>query len=235
MLTSKDAYFVDLRISLESYQQEKDKSIISKDCLQWAFAGKSRTARAKKNDKGDTVFWHGIWDHWIDSRTDDPEGDEGDMTVQEDGTVLEEGANTNTITGTTERYEELWEDLRVDQIGQKGNKSSIVLRADDPVKNIRGLLVKVGGWCQGIVKDDGNLTVERWRRQLKADSEGDCSAMELDESTRTPNDWVRLFKIGSGIIPTDAVISETKGRLGLHAQLKTRDDTVWNVIEEYYY
>ena len=226
---------MDIRILLEPYEQEEGQNIISQDCLQWAFAGKSQMTNTKKNEDGDTVFWHGTWDHWIDSKSNNPEGDEGDMTVREDSTVLEEGASIDALTGAPVRYEELWEDLPVDQIGKKGNRSSIVLRVDDSVKNIKGLLVKVGSWCQGIVKNGGGLTVERWQRQPKEENGHDRLTTGWDESTRTHNDWVRLFKIGSGFIPSSAVLSETKGKLGLHAQVKAQDGIEWNVVEEYYY
>ena len=157
------------------------------------------------------------------------------MTVQHDGTVLEEGSNVNATTGAVERYEELWQDLPVDAIGKKGNKSTLVLKADHLDENFKGLVVKVGGWCEGIVKTKGNLTIERWRRQPKELDEGVMSVMKGDESTRTRNDWIRLFKMGNGSMPIESVCSQTDGKLGLNAKVKAQDESEWKVVEEYYY
>ena len=192
-------------------------------------------SKAEKNEKGETVFWHNTWEHWIDSKSDAPDSDEGDMTLQSDSTVLEEGTNVDATTGTVEHYQELWQDLPVDAIGKKRNRSSLVLRADCPDENVKGLMVKVGSWCQGIVKTDGKLTIERWRRQPKGSNEGNGSSAQGDESTRTRNDWIRVFRMGNGAMPIETVCSQTDGRFGLNAKVKAADEVNWRVIEEYYY
>ena len=229
VLTSKDSHFVDVRILLEPYKLEKGMASNTEACLQWAFAGKSRMTAEKKNEKGDTIFWHNVWDHWIDSKSNKPEIDEGEMTVQKDGTVLEEGVNVNAATGAVEHYEELWDDLPVEAIGKKQNRSSIVVKADHPNENMKGLVIKVGGWCQGIAKHGDELTVQRWRRQPQNESG------HGDESTMTRNDWVRVFNLGTGVLPCMEICSNTTGKLGYNSVMKDKCDVEWRVIEEYYY
>ena len=212
VLTSKDAHFVDVRVLLEPYSQEKVSPIIPDTCIQWAFAGKSRSTKEVKNEQGTTVSWHSAWDHWIDSKSEEPVFDEGDMNLQEDETVLETGNTVDPDTDHVEYYEELWKDLPIDEIGKKGNKSSIVAKAEMPEENFKGLVVKVGGWCQGIAKRGDQLTVERWRRQPQEGGEGELPATEHTETTR--NGWVRIFKTGDAdrILPCRTMCEQTNGR-----------------------
>lgn len=212
VLTSKDAHFVDVRVLLEPYGQEKVSPIISDSCIQWAFAGKTRSMQEVIGEEGTTVSWHSVWDHWIDSKSEDPVSDEGDMNLQEDGTVLETGKVVDAATGHIEHYEELWKDLPVDEIGKKGNKSSIVARADIPDEDIKGLVVKIGGSCQGLVKKGDRMTVERWRRQPQEGGDGELPATEGTETTR--NGWVRIFKSGVAelTLPCKTICEQTDGK-----------------------
>ena len=190
----------------------------------------------KREKKGDLISWHNVWDHWIDSKSDEPESDEGDMTVQEDGTVLEEGINEDAASGSKEHYEELWEDLPVEPFGEQQNRSSVVLKADSSEDQVKGLVLKIGGWCQGILKNNRGLTVERWRRQPPNDSmDGTALPVEEEESTRTRNDWVRVFRVGNGTLPCESLCSYTDGRFGYNHPIKDSSDVSWRVIEEYYY
>lgn len=236
---------------LRDHQQEKGRDGNIEGCLDWAFAGRSHT---KSTGRGNVS--HTIWDHWIDSKSDTPDPDEGDMTPQDDGTVLEEGTNVNATTGAESKYEELWRDLPVDQIGKKQNRSSVVLKIDDTENGVKGMIVKTGSWCQGIMKNGGNLTVERWQRKSQeASKEGPT---EVDEhEIRTRNDWVKVFKVGEAVLPCGQICQNTQGRLGLNSRIKAilrggyfeeptdgswemggsinRDDLEWKVIEEYYW
>lgn len=236
-MTSKDSHFIDIRILKEKWDQEKGHHVNSEECLDWAFAGRSQTAPAEDSSAANGTKYHTVWNHWIDSRSDHPENDsdEGDMTLQDDGTVLEEGETTSPQTGVKIKYEELWQDLPVDAIGKKQNRSTLVVRAEDTEKKIRGLVVKVGGWCQGLMSNGDGLTLERWER----DSESKAETEIVAGSTRTRNDWVRTFRLGAQDLPCKRIVEHTDGKFGL-APLPFGDRLdeqrlVWKVIEEYYY
>lgn len=184
---------------------------------------------------------HTVWDHWIDSRTNNPDPDEGDMWVQPDGDVLENGKNKDSVTGEVTEYEELWRDLRVEAFGKKDNCSSLVMRADEPERNIRGMAIKIGGWCEAILKEEDELTVERWEWK-PSDGASNVASVEVSkEDGRTPNGWIRTFRIGKGILPCQNICSRTHGKFGLNAVLKSTPDTDWKsnidwkVAEEYYW
>ena len=106
---------------------------------------------------------HTVWCHAIDSQTSHPEKDEGDMYEQEDGDVLECGQNVDAKTGEIKKYEELWHDVGVEHVGQDKDYVSIVMMAADESRDTKGMIVRVGGWCQGILKVGKDTTVERWR------------------------------------------------------------------------
>ena len=184
---------------------------------------------------------HTVWDHWIDSRTNKPDSDEGDMSVQPNGDILEKGKNIDPVTGEETEYEELWHDLQVEAIGKKDNCSSLVMRADEPERNISGMAIKVGGWCEGILKVGDELTIERWEWKPTDRASDAASTEAIKEPERTRNDWIRSFKIGKGTLPCKNICSHTSGKFGLKAVLKSITDVEWNsdiewkVVEEYYW
>lgn len=178
---------------------------------------------------------HTIWDHWIDSRSNNPDSDEGDMWVQPNGDILEKGKNKDPVTGQETEYEELWRDLHVEAFGKKDNRSSLVIRADDPERNAKGMAIKIGGWCEGILKMENELTVERWEWR-QTDGTSDVAFTEASKGDgRTPNDWVRTFRIGKGALPCKDMCSRTIGKFGLNTVLKSTTDIEWKVAEEYYW
>ncbi len=101
---------------------------------------------------------HTAWAHWIDSDTEDEVNDEGDMFLQPDGTVLEKGVNADGST-----YEELWEELAAQITGEDKRRVSYVLRAEEPGKRMRGMLVRIGEWIQGTLRMGEDFTVVRWQ------------------------------------------------------------------------
>ena len=223
VLTSKDGTFVDVRLRSEVYENEKGNISNSEASLQWAFAGKSRVTSSQRSQAGEVVSWHNVWDHFIDSKSDEPEKDEGDMSLQEDGTVLEKGVHIDATTGAREEYEELWSDLEIETMGTKGHKSSIVVRTESKIARVQGLVVKVGGYCQGLLKKEGRLTVERWQKQARQGEQDHENALGADfESMRTRNNWVRVFKLGQDALPCEYVwsVSLTKMRSLIFAIMK---------------
>ena len=237
MLTSKDLHYVDIRILKEKWSEERGQGVNTLQCVDWAFAGKSRTKKDAQTGDGPGSRSHTVWDHWIDSKGREGRSDEGDMTVQEDGTVLEEGVSLGP-DGKEQKYEELWKDLPVDPLGKKHNRYSIVLHAEDSEQKLKGLVIKIGGWCQGIMKMDGRLTVERWQLKPKYGDASESPENAVEESTRTRNDWVRTFKVGTEILACEDICAHTYGKLGTNTtKLYGEKDnkTEWRVIEEYYW
>ena len=163
------------------------------------------------------------------------------MWVQPDGDILEKGKNTDPITGEETEYEELWHDLQVEAFGKKHNRSSLVMRADEPERNVRGMAIKIGGWCEGILKVDDELTVERWEWKSIASTSSVASNEAGKADGRTRNGWVRTIKIGKGTLPCETICSRTEGKFGLKAVLSSsisrdwKSDIEWKVAEEYYW
>ncbi|KAL6718465.1 hypothetical protein ACLMJK_004556 [Lecanora helva] len=241
VLTSKDSYYVDIRILLETYEKERDLDTSTTACVDWAFAGKCRSEPQGARENGMIKLSHTIWDHWIDSRSDDPGVDEGDMWVQRDGDILERGKQKHPDTGEEIEYEELWHDLEVIPLGKKNNRSSLVIRAEDSEKGARGLAVKVGGFCQAILKTQDGLTIERWEHKSADFFESEAPVRGHGDSTRTHNDWIRTFRFGKGKLPCEKMCANTLGKIGLNRIFGERVDSdcypdlAWRVVEEYYW
>ena len=229
-----------MRILKEKREEEKSKDTNTRECIDWAFAGRSRTTPHGARKDGMIQLSHTVWDHWIDSKSDNPGPDEGDMLVQEDGDVVERGMQKHPLTGQDTEYEELWHDLEVEAFGKKQNRSTLVMRVEDTERNIRGLAIKVGGYCQGILKTEGSLTIERW--ECKADtSDGgreDVSAWHHSQEGRTRNGWFRTFRFGEENLPCITMCGHTSGKFGLNTTRTDSKDELeldWKVLEEYYW
>ena len=235
VLTSKDSHFVDIRILYHEYEQEKSKEHNTLKCVDWAFAGRSRITKQGSNENGSIEPSHTVWDHWIDSKGNDPAIDEGDLWPQANGEVLERGKQKHPTTGIETEYEELWGDLEVDAIGKKENRSSIVLKAEDLDKDARGMVVKVGGWCQGVLKIGDKMTIERWRRRATDQPSKHTLSPRSNPNPKTYNDWERVFAVGAEAIPCSDVCERTRGKFGLHTVFKSDNEIEWKIIEEYYW
>lgn len=142
--------------------------------LDWAFSGTSTTTPAEYEAGEFEKPAHTAWSHWIDSGTMDEVNDEGDMYLQLDGTVLEKGVNTDGST-----YEELWEELDAQITGKDRSRVSYVLRADEPSKEMRGILIRVGEWIQGTLKVGAQMTVVRWQWSAEDVSWDSVSEMRI--------------------------------------------------------
>lgn len=147
--------------------------------LQWGFAGTSSTTLTSEGVP------HSKWDHWIDSQHDGPVTDEGDMYPQPDGTVLEKGHMVNPATRVMTDYEELWRDLEPSGTAQH-ERWSVVLSLDDEMSGVKGMVIRVGEYVQGIIKVDGRITIERWA---------------WEDGEKGPRDWTRKVRLGDYFLP----------------------------------
>lgn len=230
VLTSKDSYFVDIRIFNDGDVHEKSVERHEASRLQWAFAGRSHNKSLAENEAKAGLRSHTVWDHWIESKDDDPAPDEGDMTLLEDGTVLEEGSGTDPVSGEVTKYEELWKDLPVEPSGSNQERDCIVLHTVDDERRLQGVVIKIGKWCQGIMKARGALAVERWSA-----NSGPYGAYIGESETRSsqPGEWVRTFRVGQQSLPCEALCRGTPVAKG--DKTFKFDDIEWQVLENWHW
>lgn len=139
----------------------------------------------------------------------DPEKatDEGDMLPREDGTTLETGSMVNPATGNEAEYEELW--LDVDATSEM---RCVVLKLENS-KGARGMIVLLGNYCQGFMKngEEGDeMAAERW---------------ELDPE----KGWRRTVRMGDLELPCAEIIKDGKS-CDIGDVLETGAGT-WAVVE----
>ena len=135
VLTSPGQRFVDIRLT---------KVAPAGTPPYWAVAGETY-----KDGQGNCR-----WVHAIDSRQDEPGEDTGTMKQLEDGDWFEEGEMVDFDDGKLKKYEEVWRDLTI--------KPTVSVVLDLRTDTASGRVVRVGGYCQGIIKVSGVVTCERW-------------------------------------------------------------------------
>ncbi|KAL8885574.1 MAG: hypothetical protein Q9215_006592 [Flavoplaca cf. flavocitrina] len=153
VLTSPRGYYVDIRIN-KSPQPSSDPSTFDGK-LQWAFAG---TKTSIEKDGRTISTWH----HPIDSLSDDPKPDVGEMTELENGDVLEKGEIIDENTGAVTHYEELWQELRTHFWSQDSWRKCVVLKTVEEDKECMGMAIRCGSFSQGILRRKEGVTVEQW-------------------------------------------------------------------------
>jgi hypothetical protein len=183
--------------------------------LDWAIGGTS-SSWIRQNDSGAKIS-HSQWRHWVDSRTAHAEAevDEADMFPQPDGSTLEKGSMTNPATGIETEYEELWRDVEPistyrEHTGKDRRMKCIVLQLQNEKEGIRGMVVRLGQFCQGILREGDTVTVERW---------------EWSET----DGWKRTERIGTGNLPCGKIIDHDT-ELELDGKVLC-EQSLWNVVE----
>lgn len=207
--------------------------------LEWGFAGTSSTTLSPPKSPNEDPVLHSKWIHWIDSQTDDDVDDEGNMyPVENSDRTLERGSSVDAETGKVTHYEECWTDVAVIPIAagvaaaatdggpeagqgsQKGTegpkKWSIVLALEDEQHGVKGMIVRVGQFCQGIIKARGEVSVERWAWS-KDDKDGE-------------GQWQRTVKLGRMFLPCALTFEPRKVEEG---SVVKYGDYVWTVREAY--
>ncbi|KAL6711184.1 hypothetical protein ACN47E_005715 [Coniothyrium glycines] len=157
--------------------------------LEWGFAGTSSSAPiAKAGWEGVT---HSTWVHWVDSRfpVGSPEmpADEGDMYPISPELSLEHGHAYHPSLAAVKSHEEMWRDVAVESTNQGGLKVCAVLRVESEKEGVRGVVVRVGQFVQGLLMHGERVTVERW----------ECDGEEGMEG----RGWKRTARIGDGFLP----------------------------------
>lgn len=180
------------------------------DILEWGFAGVSSNDIITR--KGQPVF-HGSWRHLIDSRFLDGDAvkDEGEMIPMEMGKTLEKGKMVNPLNPAAgeQPYEEGWADVPILSQRDDGKLEMAVLQLMEDEVGTRGMVIRIGQVCQGIIRVREDYACERW---LWTKEEG----------------WKRVLRDGGLWLPTGLAMD--CGKLELGDDVKHLDFP-WKVVE----
>jgi hypothetical protein len=160
VLTAPSSKFVDIRFP-KLY--EPSKPLAAYDTF-WAFSGVSKTSFPASADGFEMpLAAHCVWTHDIDSRGPGIE-DEGDMFLLQNGDAMEVGTMQNPKTGKHEMYKEYWtEPAQGEQIEKK--LPCVVAEAIDEAQRSQGLIIRIGPFCQGVLRpehDKDGIVAERF-------------------------------------------------------------------------
>jgi hypothetical protein len=182
VLTSPRSTFVDLRFfkPLESSPSNNQS-----DTLEWGFAGHSES-----RPKSEPGVSHSTWTHFVDSRF--PVGaetpvDEGDMYTISEKLTLEYGHAFHPHYKAVKSHEEMWEDEDIlttstSSDTAEAEKVCTVLRLQDDAKGVRGIVIRLGQYIQGIVVAGDEVSAERFEYSKE-------------------NDWQRTKRVGKHLLP----------------------------------
>jgi hypothetical protein len=233
VLTSSQKCFVDIRVATEELPKGVDPAHV-----EWAFAGHSES----KVINGKTLSqWHHWIDS--KSTTPEEVVDKGEMLPEDaDGLALEKGEMVNPATGRVTEYVEGWRDGEIravtppgeevskasrEQLHDRGvgvdglraasdadsRKLSLVLRHENVERRARGMVVRLGQICQGVMRVGDEFAYERWEW---TDEAGWCktrSSGNLD----MPCDVLTIL---GEIVHADTTVKYGEG-----------DDQVWRCVE----
>lgn len=200
---------------MELYQQNQLPGE-SRPLLERASAGTFHSS-TNTDQRGLARHEHSVWKHWIDSRTDKPSIHKGVVSSLSDCIVHENGNYIHPVTGVECEQAEIWSDDRIQYVGEENTKVSMVLKVDNEERNARGLVVRVGQYCQGILKEGAQLTVERWN-------------WIYHPRSIFGGWWDCEVRIGDGSLPCDQVTNIGGFRNGETIQSGALE---WRVIEHY--
>ncbi|KAF1983739.1 hypothetical protein K402DRAFT_162225 [Aulographum hederae CBS 113979] len=188
VLTSPSRVFVDIRVKKPTSFEEAIflADVGSADLIDWAFAGRSQ-GHMLGDEPGKPFSQE--WIHWLDSKVPygaATEKDAGLMYAQDDPTLtLEVGKNVDAETGAESTYEELWKDLPIEECEDGGKLYCMTAKLDHPEGKARGVMVRLGRFCQGILQVGSTISMERWAWNPHG----------------YPENWKRIVGIGPHTIP----------------------------------
>jgi hypothetical protein len=85
------------------------------------------------------------------------------MYPQPDGTVLEKGEMVKRETGRLTLYEEVWQGYDPEVTGTDEKVVEIVLSCEDEGNRVKGMVARIGGWIQGVLRMGKGITAVRWQ------------------------------------------------------------------------
>ena len=153
------------------------------------------------------------------------------MYIQPGGDALECGMGISPHTGKMTNYEELWHDLGIGLVDTETEHVCIVLKAESSTPAIKGMVVRIGGWCQGIIKSGKEMSVERWKWISETTLETEDSASEqVNIFPSKLGVWQRVMRLGSERLPCSLTFQVDYLEEG--DTIKSRD-LQWVVVEKY--
>lgn len=190
--------------------------------LDWAFTGTSTSVpitpsptgpqHGKSAKKIAAETWvnvtHSTWTHWLDSRF--PVGhkdipvDEGDMYPIAPGLTLEHGHGYHPALGAVKTHEEMWRDVDVASTNEKGSMVCVVMRCQADHADVRGVVVRLGQFCQGILMWGDKVTVERWEwEDEKVKTVGETAEVKVggNSGKSEVEKWNRTVRVGDDFLP----------------------------------
>lgn len=198
VLTSPASTFVDLRIlkPLSTNAPALPNTGGPAGRVEWAFAGTSFSHSISGREDEDVT--HSIWRHQVDTKytlDEDIPVDEGDMYSVGDGRVLEFGHAWNRAIGYDQAYEELWDDIDIRPTYPSTSNVCVVMRLENPKAVARGVIIRLGQFCQGILRQGSQWVVERWEFVEEMEGEG------TNEEKIVGGNWQRTVKVGDMFLP----------------------------------
>ena len=117
----------------------------------------------------------------------------------------------NPATGKPTDYEEMWEDREPLTTSPDDDlrRKCVVLQLHDDGHEARGMVMRVGQFCQGLLRVGESLSLERW-------------------VWKEDGGWKREVRIGSLWLPCGVMLEGERLRLG--GEVK-HGDFVWKVLE----
>lgn len=234
LITSKSGHYISLGIYATdcSGRPSLCNGIFAQASLHWAHAGQVTELQTQECGIGKscTKKAHScLLKHLIDSDArhgECPIVDRLLMYDRVDGTILTRRRCEDPITLFEYKHQEVWRPLQTARTctpeGSSETVQDIVLVLDQPELQARGMIIRVGHYCQGMIMVQGVLTVERWQfmlghfpsiRSLEAQREGILGDYSLPNE-RTKPMWCRTARMGWEFIPSVATFDARKVRAG---------------------
>ncbi|KAF4971268.1 hypothetical protein FSARC_1838 [Fusarium sarcochroum] len=200
--------FVDLRILLPddhsgSWSGQDDPLPLSR--LDWAIAGTTVSTRIPDPDGNLTS--HSTFYQWVASRG--LSADAGFMYPQPNDLTLEKGSMVNPATGIDTAYEELWHDATPTAVPGENGVRALVLQTHDDEHGVRGSVVRLGRYAQGLVRVGEKIALERWE-------------------WKEENGWKRTIRMGDGDLPIKKILGKEAFKEGDSVDVEGRS---WKVVE----
>jgi hypothetical protein len=183
VLTSSQRHFVDIRVLVENAPEGVDPAHVV-----WAFAGRSTS---KVVDGKTLSQWH-HWIDSKTTKPEEVVDKGEMLPEDDEGLALEKGEMVNPATGRVTEYVEGWRDGEIGVVPSPGEKVvkafyeqlrgrgvrvdglrdlratgdssrlSIVLQHRDEARRSRGMVIRLGHLCQGVMRVDEDFAYERW-------------------------------------------------------------------------
>ncbi|EXJ90575.1 hypothetical protein A1O1_03678 [Capronia coronata CBS 617.96] len=207
VLTSPNAVFIDVRFPLQPTDPSKP---VTSDPAFWAFSGTSSTTFHPESSAEVSMPYsaHSAWKHEIDSKGPGI-SDEGDMFLLPNDDCIEVGMMESPQTKRVEMYKEYWT-APAAELGS----GSVIPRTPCVVAqtveskgghggakgtgNGKGVVIRIGDYCQGIVEqcgEDGSfrgVLVERWQKvPVERNPLLSSDTLGARDSTANHTDWVK--------------------------------------------